>query len=109
VNAEGKALAAKKFNEQLKQDPQRNFLTLKRIETAKEIAKSIGASQNRVLLSSESLMFDLTPSPPKARNDSQTNAEWGESRESAVLLPADQVGHDIFEAAKREEERLRAL
>jgi len=59
VQAEGEALAAKKFNEQLKTDPQRNFLQLKRIETAKDIAKTIAASQNRVLLPSDNLLFHV--------------------------------------------------
>jgi len=58
VKAEGEAKAAQKFNAQLKQDPQGNFLELKRIEAAKDIAKTISHSNNRVFINSENLMID---------------------------------------------------
>jgi len=70
AKAEGEARAAILFNEQVKNDPQRNFLTLRQIEAAKEIAVTIAGGHNRVYLDSKSLLFshllDLTTHQSKS-------------------------------------------
>jgi len=60
VQAEGEAIAAKQFNEQLRNDPQRNFLSLRKIEAAKEIARVLAQGHNRVYLSASNLLLNLT-------------------------------------------------
>lgn len=57
AKAEGEARAAIIFNKQMQQDIHRNFLTLRQIEAAKEIAGFLAAGQNRLYLDSKSLMF----------------------------------------------------
>jgi len=59
VKAEGESMAAKKFNDQLKNDTSGNFLELRRIEAALEIAKIMARSPNRLFLSSENLMLSM--------------------------------------------------
>jgi len=59
VKAEGEAQAARKFNEQLKQDPEGTFLELRRIEAAKDIARVVSTSQNRLYINADNLMFDI--------------------------------------------------
>uniref|UniRef100_A0A7S4L9E4 Prohibitin n=1 Tax=Paramoeba aestuarina TaxID=180227 RepID=A0A7S4L9E4_9EUKA len=59
VKAEGESMAAKKFNEQLKNDSSGNFLELRRIEAALEIAKILSRSPNRLFLNSENLMLSM--------------------------------------------------
>lgn len=59
AKAEGEAEAARKFNRQLKSDPEGNFLAFKRIEAAREIAKTVSQSRNTVYISSDNLMMDL--------------------------------------------------
>jgi len=58
VKAKGDALSATLINNQISQDPDRNFLTLRRIEAAKEIASLLSQSNNRVMLSSDNLLFN---------------------------------------------------
>jgi prohibitin 2 len=59
VKAEGESLAATKFNEQLKNDSSGNFLELRRIEAALEIAKILARSPNKLFLNSENLMLSM--------------------------------------------------
>ena len=59
VKAEGEAIAAKKFNEQLRGDPNGHFLQLRRIEAALEIAEIISQSPNRVYLNANNLMLSM--------------------------------------------------
>jgi len=59
VKAEGEARAARSFNEQLKSDPSGQFIQLRRIEAALEIAKIISQSPNRLFLNSENLMLSM--------------------------------------------------
>jgi len=47
------------FNDQLRNDPNGNFLAFKRIEAAVEIAKVLSASNNKVYLNADNLMFNL--------------------------------------------------
>jgi hypothetical protein len=75
--AEGEALAARQFNEQLKSDPSGQFLELRRIEAALEvspsplqvffffvkfalqIARIVAQSPNRLFLNSDNLMLSM--------------------------------------------------
>eukprot|EP01100_Stratorugosa_tubuloviscum_P014954 TRINITY_DN82_c0_g2_i1.p1 TRINITY_DN82_c0_g2~~TRINITY_DN82_c0_g2_i1.p1 ORF type:complete len:315 (-),score=114.86 TRINITY_DN82_c0_g2_i1:66-953(-) len=66
IKAQGHAEAAKKFNEQLKKDPDGNFLALKQLEAMKEIAKNVSQSQNKMILPTEILLIDSI-------NDNQEN------------------------------------
>jgi len=59
VKARGEAIASLMFNEQLRQDPEGNFLALKKIEAAKDIAEIISKSSNTVYLNSDNLMFNI--------------------------------------------------
>jgi prohibitin 2 len=59
IKAQGEAKASLLFNEQLRQDPDGNFLNLRRIEAAKDIAETLSKSHNRIYLNSESLMFNI--------------------------------------------------
>jgi len=59
VRAEGEALAATKFNQQLREDPHGNFLNLRKIEAAKEIAHTIAEGSNRVYLPADNLLLNL--------------------------------------------------
>jgi prohibitin 2 len=58
VRAEGEADAARQFNEQLSTDKSGNFLSLRRIEAAKEIAHTIASGGNRVYLNADTLLFN---------------------------------------------------
>mmetsp|Transcript_1868 Transcript_1868/g.6663 ORF Transcript_1868/g.6663 Transcript_1868/m.6663 type:complete len:303 (+) Transcript_1868:60-968(+) len=57
AKAEGEARAAIAFNEQLMNDPDGNFLKLRRIEAAKEIAQIVSAGQNKIIIDSANLLF----------------------------------------------------
>lgn len=57
VRAEGEAQAAKLLSETIKQRPE--FLQLRKIEAARDIAHMLAKSQNRVYLSAESLLLNL--------------------------------------------------
>merc|ERR1712137_583984 len=57
AKADGERRAAVEFNEALKKDPHRNFLELRRIEAATEIAQMISRGYNKVYLDSENLLF----------------------------------------------------
>eukprot|EP01103_Thecamoeba_quadrilineata_P008657 TRINITY_DN18397_c0_g1_i1.p1 TRINITY_DN18397_c0_g1~~TRINITY_DN18397_c0_g1_i1.p1 ORF type:complete len:302 (+),score=76.27 TRINITY_DN18397_c0_g1_i1:30-935(+) len=70
VKAEGEAQAARKFNEQLKQDPEGTFLELRRIEAAKEIARVVASSPNRLFINADNLMFDIL-SEQRKRDESE--------------------------------------
>lgn len=59
VKAEADATAAKRLVEQLSKDPQGNFLALRKIEAARDIAKIIGHSENKVFVDSENLMMNI--------------------------------------------------
>ena len=69
VRAEGEALAAKKFNEQLREDPHGNFLSLRRIDAAKDIAQTIASGSNRVYLSADNLMLNLKSDQAVSKQD----------------------------------------
>jgi prohibitin 2 len=69
VKAEGEAKAAKLFNEQLEQDKKGTFLELRRIEAAKEIARILSASNNRIFLNSDNLMFNQITSGRSTINE----------------------------------------
>lgn len=57
AKAEGEARAAMTFNKQLEEDTQGNFLKLRKIDAAKEIAYVVAHGGNRVYLDSSALMF----------------------------------------------------
>ena len=57
IRAEGEAKSAQLLGEAIQHNPA--FLTLRKIEAAREIAGTIAASPNRVLLSTDSLLLNL--------------------------------------------------
>lgn len=57
IRAEGEAKSAQLLGEAIQNNP--SFLTLRKIEAAREIAATIAASGNRVLLDSSSLLLNL--------------------------------------------------
>jgi len=59
VKAEGEAQSAKLISEAILSNPQ--FLQLRRIEAAREIAQIIGRSNNKVYLSSDNLLMNVNP------------------------------------------------
>jgi len=63
VKAQGEAKAATLFNAMLRNDPTGNFLALRRIEAAKDIAHALAQSNNRVYLNSDNLMFNNLQTP----------------------------------------------
>mmetsp|Transcript_26716 Transcript_26716/g.68655 ORF Transcript_26716/g.68655 Transcript_26716/m.68655 type:complete len:247 (-) Transcript_26716:164-904(-) len=58
IRANGEARSAELIGEAIKQNP--GFIQLRRLEAAKEIAHTVANSQNRVFLSSEALLLNLT-------------------------------------------------
>ena len=61
VRAEGEAQSAKMLSETIRERPE--FLQLRKIEAAREIAQIMSKSQNRVYLNSDSLMLSLSTDP----------------------------------------------
>eukprot|EP00798_Chlamydomonas_sp_ICE-L_P027670 gene27670-7311_t len=57
VRAEGEAQSAKLVGEAVRNNP--SFITLRKIEAAREVAATIAGSANKVYLNSESLMLNL--------------------------------------------------
>lgn len=57
IRAKGEAQSAKLIGEAIQSNPA--FLTLRKIEAARDIASTIAASQNRVFLNSDSLLLNL--------------------------------------------------
>jgi prohibitin 2 len=57
VRAQGEAASAELIGRAIQQNPA--FLTLRRIEAAREIAGTVAASANRVFLSADSLLLNL--------------------------------------------------
>lgn len=57
VRAQGEAQSAKLIGDAIQQNPA--FLTLRKIEAAREIASTIASSSNRVLLNADSLLLNL--------------------------------------------------
>lgn len=59
VKAQGEAEAAKKFSAMAQADPTGNFLTMRRIEAARDIAHIVSRSKNKVYLNADNLLFNL--------------------------------------------------
>eukprot|EP01066_Platyproteum_vivax_P008020 Platyproteum_vivax@DN3283_c0_g1_i2.p1 len=57
IRAQGEMAAAKMIGEAIKNNP--GFIALRRIEKAKEVASLLSKSQNRVLISAESLLLNV--------------------------------------------------
>ena len=57
IKAQGEAASARLIGEAVQSNPA--FLTLRRIEAARDIAGTVGQGANRVFLSSDSLMLNL--------------------------------------------------
>jgi hypothetical protein len=51
------------FNDQLRTDPQGNFLAFKKIEAAVDIAKVLASSSNKIYLNADHLLFNVLPTP----------------------------------------------
>jgi hypothetical protein len=58
IRAEGEATSAKLIGDAIQSNPA--FLSLRKIEAAREIASTIAASQNRVFLNTDALLLDVT-------------------------------------------------
>ncbi|CAL5221283.1 g3446 [Coccomyxa viridis] len=65
VRAQGEAESASLIGQAIQQNPA--FLTLRKIEAAREIAGTIATANNRVLLNSESLLLNLDSIAPDLR------------------------------------------
>jgi prohibitin 2 len=57
VRAEGEAQSAKLISEAIKSNP--NFITLRKIEAAREIATALSKGPNKIFLNSDNLLFNL--------------------------------------------------
>jgi len=57
IRAQGEAQSATLIGQAVQQNPA--FLTLRKIEAAREIASTVSASANRIFLSSDSLLLNL--------------------------------------------------
>lgn len=55
--AQGEAQSAKLIGEAIQKNPA--FLTLRKIEAAREIASTLSTSQNKVYLNADALLLDL--------------------------------------------------
>lgn len=64
LQAQGEAQSAKLIGEAIQQNPA--FLTLRKIEAAREIAQTVSMSQNRVYLNADSLLLNLSGDAPSA-------------------------------------------
>ena len=60
IKAQGEAESAKLIGNAVKKDPA--FIELRRIEAAKEIAEVVNKSQNKLFLSTDSLMLNIMDS-----------------------------------------------
>lgn len=58
IKAEGEARSAKMLSDTIRDQPE--FLDLRKIEAAREIAKTISSSNNTVYLNADNLLFNLT-------------------------------------------------
>lgn len=58
IRAEGEAKAAEFFGKAMKESPA--YIDLRRIEAARDIAKQLGQSRNKVYLDADSLLLNLT-------------------------------------------------
>jgi prohibitin 2 len=65
VRAEGEAQSAKLLSETIKERPE--FLQLRKIEAARDIAHMLAKSQNRIYLSSDSLLLNLATNTEKKK------------------------------------------
>jgi len=74
VRAEGEAVSAELFNEQLASDTSGNFLQLRRLEAATEIAAVIAQGGNKVYLSADQLLLDSLANKSSAWNRKQAAA-----------------------------------
>ena len=57
IKAEGEAKSAKLIGDAIASNPA--FITLRRIEAAREIAQTMATSNNRVMLNADSLLLNL--------------------------------------------------
>jgi len=71
VRAEGEATSAKMISEAIKADP--NFINLRKIDAAREIAKVISKGGNKVYLDSDNLLFNLLGFDLKEEQKNQKN------------------------------------
>jgi prohibitin 2 len=58
IRAQGEALSAENFGKAIEGNPA--YIDLKRIEAARDIARMLGQSRNKVYLDSDSLLLNLT-------------------------------------------------
>ena len=60
IKAQGEALSAENFGKAIEGNPA--YIDLKRIEAARDIARMLGQSRNKVYLDSDTLLLNLTKS-----------------------------------------------
>jgi prohibitin 2 len=58
IRAQGEAASAMLIGQAVQQNPA--FITLRKIEAAREIASTVSASANRIFLNSDSLLLNLS-------------------------------------------------
>ncbi len=58
IRAEGEAKAAELFGQAMRDSPA--YIDLRRIDAAREIAKNLGRTANKIYLDSDSLLLNLT-------------------------------------------------
>lgn len=75
VKAAGEAEAATRFNKQLQSDPHGNFLALRQIDAAKEIAATVANSYNKIYLNADNLLLSLISAANPNPNASKVNLE----------------------------------
>lgn len=64
------------FNEALQKDPSGNFLALRKIEAAKEIAQHISEGNNRIILDADVLLFNKLTQPADIPPPRATSKKW---------------------------------
>ncbi|PNW86476.1 hypothetical protein CHLRE_02g088000v5 [Chlamydomonas reinhardtii] len=85
VRAQGEAQSAKLIGEAVKQNPA--FLTLRKIEAAREIAGTISQSANKVYLGSDSLLLSVGNAGGADGKGTELNLTEGTSRRKAWFWP----------------------
>lgn len=85
IKAQGEATSARLIGEAIQQNPA--FITLRKIEAARDIAGTISGAANKVFLSSDSLLLNLVS--PNVFMSSQKWAECGHVPAAAMANKAE--------------------
>jgi prohibitin 2 len=71
----GEATSAKMISDIIKENP--DFIHLRRIETAREIAKLISKSSNKVYLDANNLLLNISEPPSSSTSTDEQNVSAG--------------------------------